>query len=812
METGDHKYGTLALPVLVLGVAAFLRLACLPMVQYREDDDELWNIVSRIAHTGQIPVAGMHSSIGLPNGPFQALLLVPFGWVDASPALMTAGVGMLNLLAVALVYGFVRDFFGRRVALLAMLLVAINPWAVVLSRRLWGDDMVAPFAVLALWALSRWLCRCRSRLLPVAAAALATLAQVYIVGLECLATAGVALLLGGRRLRSRWTLVAILVFAALTGPYVAGAVLPRVQSLAGITGTSGTPAPFDLTAVRYALDLASEEGYQAFAMQGGSHVDATSGLPALVGIVARLLYLLGIAIGLWSVLRGAGPLRAAPRVVHLLLLVWIAVPILALLRHAVPVYPYYLVTTFPAPYVYQALGLQHLWRWAARLGRRYRRSGQAIVLVAGGALVAVPLALAAVFFSVMGQYWPAAIYGMPWGLSDQLARETMQLQQRYHVARVLVPQSNQELNVLYRLLVQRGAPAEEFDDQRMVVLSAEPGLYLAIGDAPAQRYLAATFPQEVVQQERLPGAGVMVRWYMLPANAGGAPLPAETTALNWTVTPDDRKLLQLDSVQIPARLVSGTTVTAALTMTPVGKPGTDIPDFSVYLHLIDQNGRAIAGQDQPMLPSGVWHPGDRIIQWFTLALPASTAPGVLHTALGLYSVGLPDHPVINALTLRDAANHDMGTSGVGPSLVVPPPPPAQPAHPLALRFTGGITLQGDDLRQSGQTLTVTLHWLADVTVTQSYTAFVHVLDPTGKLVAQHDGQPADGRFPTSFWRPGDHIADVHVITLPPGLAPGGYSLEIGLYNSLTLQRLAPTTGEAEQVVMLPLNPPTRSTS
>jgi hypothetical protein len=265
-------------------------------------------------------------------------------------------------------------------------------------------------------------------------------------------------------------------------------------------------------------------------------------------------------------------------------------------------------------------------------------------------------------------------------------------------------------------------------------------------------------------------------------------------------------------VKIPTRLAPNATVTATVMMTPLGEPGTDIPDYSVYLHLIDQNGHAIAGQDQPVLPSDVWRPGDRIIQWFTLSLPASTSPGVLHTALGLYSVGLPAHPVINPLTLRDAADHVLGNSGIGPALVVPPPPPAPPAHPLALRFTGGITLEGDDLRQSGPTLTVTLHWLAGATIPLDYTTFVYIVDPAGKLVAQHDGPPADGRFPTSFWHPGDHIADVHVVTLPSTLSPGVYHLEVGLYNGRTLQRLAVTAGQLEQVLTLPLKQPARSES
>jgi len=129
----------------LLLVAAILRLARLDQVQYREDDDELWNIVTGMVHSGQVPLTGMHSSLGLPNGPFQALLLAPFAWIGASPPLMTVGVGFLNVLAVALVYGFARDFFGRGVALLALLLVAVSlvswfAWSAWSLRDVWGSS------------------------------------------------------------------------------------------------------------------------------------------------------------------------------------------------------------------------------------------------------------------------------------------------------------------------------------------------------------------------------------------------------------------------------------------------------------------------------------------------------------------------------------------------------------------------------------------------------------------------------------------------------------------------------------------------
>ena len=181
----------------------------------------------------------MHSSIGLPNGPFQALLLVPFGWLGASPPLMTVGVGMLNVLAVALVYGFTRDFFGRRPALVAMLLVAINPWAVILSRRLGRRHGRAVRRIDALDALPLALSRRRP---PVAGGGdrPGDLIQVYIVGLEWLIVAALAGLLGVRRLRTRWALLALLLFAGLSAPYAVGAALPHARSLAGVNnGTSG---------------------------------------------------------------------------------------------------------------------------------------------------------------------------------------------------------------------------------------------------------------------------------------------------------------------------------------------------------------------------------------------------------------------------------------------------------------------------------------------------------------------------------------------------------------------------------------------
>jgi hypothetical protein len=45
---------------------------------------------------------------------------------------------------------------------------------------------------------------------------------------------------------------------------------------------------------------------------------------------------------------------------------------------------------------------------------------------------------------------------------------------------------------------------------------------------------------------------------------------------------------------------------------------------------------------------------------------------------------------------------------------------------------------------------------------------VRVLAPDGTWLAQHDGWPADGLLPTSQWRQGDYVQDIHTLEVPAG--------------------------------------------
>jgi len=61
--------------------------------------------------------------------------------------------------------------------------------------------------------------------------------------------------------------------------------------------------------------------------------------------------------------------------------------------------------------------------------------------------------------------------------------------------------------------------------------------------------------------------------------------------------------------------------------------------------------------------------------------------------------------------------------------------------------------------------------------------FVHVVGPDGQTVAQQDWQPLQNYAPTHLWHKGLRLVDYrYAIQLPADLAPGTYTVQVGMYT------------------------------
>jgi 4-amino-4-deoxy-L-arabinose transferase-like glycosyltransferase len=128
-----------------------------------------------------------------------------------------------------------------------------------------------------------------------------------------------------------------------------------------------------------------------------------------------------------------------------------------------------------------------------------------------------------------------------------------------------------------------------------------------------------------------------------------------------------------------------------------------------------------------------------------------------------------------------------------------------PQFPKSIAWQDSVRLKGYDLLPccvypAGDRVYAELWWTVGVEPpAQTWTVFTHLLAPDGRLVAQDDAEPGRGSYATDRWQPGDVIVDEYQLLIPEDSMPGQYTLEIGLYNWQTGQRLGLADDSADSV-------------
>jgi hypothetical protein len=92
---------------------------------------------------------------------------------------------------------------------------------------------------------------------------------------------------------------------------------------------------------------------------------------------------------------------------------------------------------------------------------------------------------------------------------------------------------------------------------------------------------------------------------------------------------------------------------------------------------------------------------------------------------------------------------------------------------------------------AGETSMLTLEWVTHEELARDYHVYVHLLDKvSGAIVAQADGPPLGGWYPTSFWPAGQIMVDQRDFPVPADLQAGSYDLVVGLYDLESLEQVS----------------------
>ncbi len=253
--------------------------------------------------------------------------------------------------------------------------------------------------------------------------------------------------------------------------------------------------------------------------------------------------------------------------------------------------------------------------------------------------------------------------------------------------------------------------------------------------------------------------------------------------------------------------------------------GAPLPDAQFRLQLLDTTGKV--WQEEIVRPAGDqypadrWQAGDRFRGQFRLWLP-DNAPAGRYTMRLLAMPPLQQSGLAAALrrrlacamgdcTVAERAGANLGpievtaaASGqVGGTDIPSPPSDLTVSHPLMATLGSQVRFLGYDLSadtiQAGDTFSVTLYWQALRPIEIGYHVFTHVATPSGHVVAQQDGVPRQGAYPTDLWQTGEVVADTYLVTVDPAVAPSQYDLEVGMYRLENQKRLAVTDAGGQPV-------------
>ncbi|MBX3063836.1 MAG: hypothetical protein KF726_12720 [Anaerolineae bacterium] len=348
--------------VAILLIGAVLRFQNIGAIEHNVDHAyPIWQALMTLDR-GAFPVTAQGTSVLFANPALTGYLFIPFVALTRSPIGAYLFVIALNTLALWLVYRSAAQLLDENRALIAMLLMAINPWVIEYSRTTWVQSLIPFFAALLFWLIVPVLLGTAThpkRRLLLALITLTAMTQTYLLGFAILAPILVLLVLFRQRLQWRPVIAGALIFVAATGIYAAGLAQNSNQTTTRIEEFATGQARLSDEAWRHALRLITGVDYAV--ARGTEAPIQDSLLREDLSLIAHdflvALLIIGMIGAVVEVLR-----RRQHADKGLIALVWFALPILMMTYVSRPVHPFYLLLTLPAGYILVAAGCSILLR------------------------------------------------------------------------------------------------------------------------------------------------------------------------------------------------------------------------------------------------------------------------------------------------------------------------------------------------------------------------------------------------------------------------------------------------------------------
>ena len=611
------KRADLLLLVIVVLTAGALRLGRIGVVSFQYDEALISQNVLDMLHNRDLPLTGQPTSVGIPASPMSLYVLaIPFA-VSSSPLIATAFIALINTLAVGLLFVLAQRYVNRTVATVAGLAYAVNPWAILYSRKIWEPNLFVPLLELAMVAgLYGYLeadVSPRRRMWaqvvfwPVLLAGI----QIHFSAWTLLPVFLLVVAAGRRQITRRATSVGIMLGLAVLVPFAVGLVQSYREN----------PIPFE--------SLGDDGGSWALhddALRTVAHNATGTDLLRLIGFASDVAGDLAAPDALWAIIGGLalvgvlGVTVRAWRVVAAGAVLWVALPLIVFTPDWTHVTVHYFVQTLPALSLLVGLGVGWLVTRIPDARGRGARFAQGVVIAGAVALLAT-----------QGAWWWRLIdradsVSTTGDLNRPLARLIDVADRLADYDRVVVVSNaywqeyNKEPQVWRVLLRESAACVRAIGSDGMVVLPEGPFAVLTTPKASAGAVNDLYLADGRVTVEQRAGEGAYTIDYF-------------DDGLAWTgpaLTPIEPVMFD-NGIQLTGYALDGSQLYLGWWVLRSGGK-----NFQYFAHFLDANGDKLAQRDTTFVPGTYRCARDRVITWTAVDVP----PETVTLRVGMYNLWL----------------------------------------------------------------------------------------------------------------------------------------------------------------------------
>ena len=655
----------------ILLLATILRIGWPKLTEFKFSEARLEALALEVTQEGRLPLVGVPSSAGFDHSPISVYLYLPAFLFTTDPIPATIYGGLMGVSAVALCWWLGRRWpgGGHFAAPISALLLAVNPWLVVFSRKIWQVAFV-PLLTLAFIGLvisalvegpeSRPLEGQRTQVSPRqwrlswAIVVYALLVQVHPSAASLAPALVLWLVVFWRRVKIGPLLLGAMLGGLTAVPFLVHQIQTDWPVLSALR--SLPEAAWDLLAARLTWEVITGRSIHALAGTAYPLLKTVPNLGWVFNFVGWLavgacLGLLGRMITCW---RATEIARRQATQVDLVLLSWLAVPILFNLRHSLELHLHFFALVAPAAFLLigraAELGFSMVQSrtFEQRRPRRWARLWPILGVIVFGALASAQVAALVMMARFVATHDTPGGFGTPLGGYLEIADRVIEAADVTGAAEVLV--------------VGQGDS---------IVVDATPAIFdVLLRDRIAYRFVdgesTAVFPLHPALALLTPAPGAVAGWY--------AAQPTQDLG-------DGYRLVTLDgsSPQEGLSAVSGARTfqngvelqgyTWELTQQSQGRfwlmwqvLWLDPGDTHFFVHLSDTSEQSWGQQDSEGYPLEHRRKGDRVVSVFDITAEENASPTPYWARIGLYRY--PD--LVNVPLINEAGNPIGDAVMIGP--------------------------------------------------------------------------------------------------------------------------------------------------